>query len=95
MGLIVGIQPVRVELAPDLRPAAVVFSLDGKPVARASASPWRADVDFGRELRPVEITAEAIDASGERRRRLYRAVRIRPVNSRAGSEAGRSVGTPR
>ncbi len=66
MGLIVGVQPVRVELAPDLRPAAVVFALDGKPVARASAAPWKADVDFGRELRPVEITAEAIDGAGKR-----------------------------
>ena len=30
MGLIVGVQPVGVKLAPGLKPAAVVFSLDGK-----------------------------------------------------------------
>jgi len=66
MGLIVGVQPVGVKLSPGLQPAAVVFTLDGKPVARSIASPWQADVDFGPSLRPVEIRAEAIDASGAR-----------------------------
>ena len=66
MGLIVGTQPVRVEVSPDLHPAAIVYYLDGQTAGGATAPPWEANVDFGRELRPHEFTAAAMDASGNR-----------------------------
>ena len=75
LGLLVGVQPVRVDLAPDLHPAAVVYSVDSKAVARVISPPWQADVDFGR-LRPLEITAEAVDASGQRLAGVSRLVNL-------------------
>jgi len=76
MGLIVGVQPVRVEVAPDLRPAAIVYYLDGQTAGGATAPPWEAKVDFGRELRPHEFTAAAMDAAGNRIASVSRLVNL-------------------
>jgi len=66
MGLIIGVQPVRVEISPDLHPTAIVYYLDGQTAGSATAPPWEARVDFGRSLRPHEVTATAVDAKGDR-----------------------------
>jgi hypothetical protein len=76
MGLVVGIQPVRVELAPDLKPAAIVYSLDGSAAGGATAAPWEARVDFGRTLRPHVLTAAALDAEGNRMAMVSRTVNL-------------------
>ena len=80
MGLMVGVQPVGVQLAPGFKPAAVVFSLDGKPIGRAIAPPWKTHIDFGPSLRPVEIRAEAVDDSGTRIAGISRLVNL-PASS--------------
>jgi hypothetical protein len=76
MGLVVGVQPVRVELAPDLKPVAIVYYLDGSAAGGATAPPWEARVDFGRALRPHELVAAAVDASGDRIASVSRVVNL-------------------
>jgi hypothetical protein len=76
MGLVVGVQPVRVELAPDLHPAGIVYYLDGSAAGGAAAPPWEARVDFGRELRPHELVAAAINAKGDRIASVTRIVNL-------------------
>ncbi|HYB53153.1 MAG TPA: hypothetical protein VEG84_04735 [Thermoanaerobaculia bacterium] len=44
--------------------AAVVMQLDGVEVARVESPPWKATVDFGKELAPHELVARALDSGG-------------------------------
>jgi hypothetical protein len=81
-GLIVGVQPVRVELAADIRPAAVVFTLDDQKVGTANAPPWQARIDFGTDLRPHELTAEAVDAQGARLAGVSRLINLPAPSAR-------------
>lgn len=76
MGLLVGVQPVRVELAPNLKPAGIVYYLDGNAAGGAAAPPWEARVDFGRSLRPHELVAVAVDAQGDRIASVSRVVNL-------------------
>jgi hypothetical protein len=76
MGLIVGVQPVRVELSPDLHPTAIVYYLDGQTVGGVTGPPWETRVDFGRSLRPHELAAAAVDANGDRIAFVSRAVNL-------------------
>ncbi|HEX6901524.1 MAG TPA: hypothetical protein VF789_17485 [Thermoanaerobaculia bacterium] len=62
-GLITGSYPV--ELSVNGPVAAVEILVDGKTAARLNGPPWKADVDFGRDLLPHEIMARALDASGQ------------------------------
>lgn len=95
-GLIVGVQPVRVELAADIRPAAVVFSLDDQRVATAKGPPWEARINFGTDLRPHELTAEAVDAVGERLTGVSRLINLPAPSARLDILIGRGPeGTPR
>jgi len=64
IGLLVGVQPVAVEILPSLPVAALVVTLDGRPAARLTRPPWTVDVDFGEALRPHELVATALDRSG-------------------------------
>lgn len=82
MGLLVGVQPVRVEISPDLAPAAIVYYLDGQPAGGATAPPWEARVDFGRDLRPHELVAAAMNASGDRIASVSRIVNLPAPESR-------------
>jgi hypothetical protein len=82
IGLLVGLQPVRVEVSVDLKPAAVVFYLDGSPAGGAAAAPWVAKIDFGRELRSHELTAVAMDANGNRIEAISRIVNMPAPASR-------------
>ena len=61
-GLISGPSPV--DLAVDGPAAAVEISVDGKAAARIAAPPWKARVDFGRDLLPHRIEARALDGAG-------------------------------
>jgi hypothetical protein len=76
MGLLVGVQPVRVELSPDLHPAAIVYYLDDQTVGGATGPPWEARVDFGRSLRPHELVAAAVNADGDRIASVSRVVNL-------------------
>ncbi|HEY6930338.1 MAG TPA: hypothetical protein VJA66_11730 [Thermoanaerobaculia bacterium] len=62
LGLIAGEHAVEVSVAGPV--AAVVFELDGARVARVEAPPWKAVVDFGKELAPHEVVARAYDEGG-------------------------------
>jgi len=62
-GLITGSYPV--ELSVNGPVAAVEILVDGRTAARLNGPPWKADVDFGRDLLPHHIAARALDASGQ------------------------------
>lgn len=62
IGLTVG--PHTIEAMVDPTPAAVVFWVDGERQVRVTEPPWRARVDFGRELRPHHLLVVAHDDSG-------------------------------
>ncbi len=62
-GLITGSYPV--ELSVNGPVAAVEILVDGQTTARLNGPPWKADVDFGRDLLPHQIVARALDASGQ------------------------------
>ena len=64
IGLLVGVQPVAVDVLPSLPAASLVVTLDGRTVARLTRPPWAAEVDFGEALRPHELVATALDRSG-------------------------------
>ena len=72
IGLLVGVQPVAVDILPSLPAAALVVALDGQPVARLTRPPWTAEVDFGDALRPHELVATAFDRSGREVGRVSR-----------------------
>jgi hypothetical protein len=61
-GLISG--PCPVELAVDGPASAIEVSVDGHAAARIAAPPWKAKVDFGRDLLPHRIEARALDGAG-------------------------------
>lgn len=82
MGLVVGVQPVRVELAPDLHPAAIVYYLDGASAGGATTPPWEAKVDFGRALQPHELVAAAVDNNGDRIASVGRIVNLPAPSAR-------------
>lgn len=69
LGLVGG--PQKVELAVEGAPAAVEILFDDEVVARLTAPPWVADLDFGPDPLPREVVARALDASG---REVSRAV---------------------
>lgn len=62
LGLIRGVYPIEVTVGGPV--AAVEFTLDGSPAGRAEGPPWRARIDLGRDLRPHELAARALDAEG-------------------------------
>ena len=82
MGLLVGVQPVRVELSPDLAPAAIVYYLDGNPAGGATTPPWEARVNFGHDLKPHELVAAAMNAAGDRIASVSRIVNLPAPESR-------------
>jgi hypothetical protein len=63
LGLVAGAVPVEVVTSGPV--AAVELVLDGVPAARIGSPPWRAKVDFGRDLQPHELVARALDEDGE------------------------------
>lgn len=62
-GLITGSYPV--ELAVNGPAAAVELTVDDHASARLPGPPWKAKVDFGRDLAPHRIVARALDAEGK------------------------------
>lgn len=62
LGLITGVYPIEVTVSGPV--AAVEFTLDGAPAGRVEEAPWVARVDLGRDLRPRELVARALDAEG-------------------------------
>ncbi len=82
MGLLVGVQPVRVELSPDLAPASIVYYLDGTVAGEATAPPWEVRIDFGHDLRPHELVAAAMNAAGDRIASVSRILNLPAPESR-------------
>jgi hypothetical protein len=62
-GLITG--SYSVELAVNGPAAAVELTVDDRASARLPGPPWKARIDFGRELAPHRIVARALDAEGK------------------------------
>src|SRR5258706_1436457 len=62
-GLITG--SYSVELAVNGPAAAVELTVDDRASARLPGPPWKAKIDFGRELAPHRIVARALDAEGK------------------------------
>jgi hypothetical protein len=62
-GLITGSYPV--ELVVNGPAAAVELTVDDRASARLPGPPWKARIDFGRELAPHRIVARALDAEGK------------------------------
>src|SRR5215471_2528043 len=62
LGLIAGEHAVEASVTGPV--AAVVFELDGMQAARIESPPWKATVDFGKELAPHEVVARAFDEGG-------------------------------
>ena len=63
LGLISGVYPIEVTVSGPV--AAVEFTLDGAPAGRIDDAPWVARVDLGKDLRPRELVARALDAEGK------------------------------
>lgn len=63
LGLVTGPRSVAVSVGPSV--AVVELRLDGAAVARVTAPPWTATVDFGRELVPHDLEAAGFDADGK------------------------------
>lgn len=63
IGLVMGAQVV--EVAVDPRVSRVEFRLDGVTLGQLQGPPWKSQVDFGLQLLPRELLAEAFDASGQ------------------------------
>jgi hypothetical protein len=61
-GLIRGSYPVELAVTGPAR--RVELLVDGKSVQTLQAPPWKAEVDFGKDLQPHEIVARALDARG-------------------------------
>ncbi|HEV7784525.1 MAG TPA: hypothetical protein VGQ28_04255, partial [Thermoanaerobaculia bacterium] len=62
-GLITGSYPV--EIAVNGPAAAVELTVDDHATARLHGPPWKATINFGRELAPHRIVARALDAEGK------------------------------
>lgn len=62
LGLITGVYPIEVTVSGPV--AAVEFTLDGAPAGRIEQPPWTSQIDLGRDLRPRELVARALDAEG-------------------------------
>lgn len=63
LGLISGSYPIEVKVGGPV--VAVEYTLDGAPAGRITGPPWSAKVNFGPDLRPHELVARALDASGK------------------------------
>lgn len=63
LGLVLGPQGVEVVVGEEV--AAVELRLGGEPAGRLEGPPWRARVDFGRELVPRQLVAVALGENGE------------------------------
>lgn len=62
LGLVVGLQPVRVAVGPEV--AAVELRLDGAAIATLTGAPWESRCDFGPAPHPHELVAVARDGDG-------------------------------
>ncbi|HEY2293748.1 MAG TPA: hypothetical protein VGM86_23840 [Thermoanaerobaculia bacterium] len=61
-GLIVGRYPAELTVSGPV--SAVELRVDGRSVQTLQAPPWKAEIDFGKDLQPHEIVARALDAKG-------------------------------
>ena len=63
LGLVFGLQPVRLMVAPQVK--SVEVRLDGATIGVLAGEPWMVKCDFGESLRPHELVAVARDGSGK------------------------------
>jgi hypothetical protein len=95
LGLVFGLQPVRLMVAPQVK--SVDVRLDDATVAVLGAEPWTVQCDFGEALHPHELVAIARDGSGKEIGRARQWVNMPRSAAEAtlllerGSQAGRVV----
>lgn len=82
IGLLVGVQPVVVDVAASAHAASVTLFVDGREVARASEPPWKASIDLGSELRPHDVVAVARDGEGRELGRARREINVAQPSAR-------------
>ena len=94
LGLISGVESLEVSVTEDV--ATVELFLDGQKVATLDQEPWRADVDFGPELKPRMLDAIARDAAGREVHRSQQLLNVpqaraflRLIIGKAGSDGTR------
>jgi hypothetical protein len=77
LGLMAGIQPVSVDIAPGKAVQTVRFLLDGQVKGQAGATTgWQAEIDFGARLLPHQLMAVALDDRGRELDRAERWVNV-------------------
>lgn len=94
LGLVLGVQPVEVMVAPSV--ARVDVLLDGSLACRMEAAPWRVPCDLGGELAPARLEAVAFDTDGGEIGRTVQWLNLPrpPAETRVlveGGEGGRGV----
>src|SRR5262245_42839879 len=91
IGLVAGVQPVQVQVAPNIPVAAVTFLLVGRVVAEDRTPESRTvDIDFGSALLPRELTAIARDSSQREIARTSRWVNLPQPPARLDLVIGRN-----
>ena len=62
LGIVSGIQGIVLQADPDIK--SIRLTLSGKQLALLTKPPWQAEVDFGKEMVPRDLTAIGFDANG-------------------------------
>ncbi|MGD2116661.1 MAG: hypothetical protein PVG07_16530 [Acidobacteriota bacterium] len=86
LGLLVGVQPVELEVGADV--ARVELRLDGELVGQRTGPPWVIPCDFGEDLAPHELVAIARDSLGNEMRRARQWVNLPPEPAGTGRPGG-------
>jgi hypothetical protein len=78
LGLVSGRQPIELQADPTV--ASMRIFVDGAPAATLTSPPWKALVDFGRRIEPLEVVAVGYDSKGAEVGRASQAINLpRPV----------------
>lgn len=76
IGLLAGLQPISVEVSPEVHAATLEIVLDGSVLAHLTKPPWTTSVDLGSELKPHVIAALALDTRGHEVGRVARELNV-------------------
>ncbi len=89
VGLVIGVHNVEVAVSNEV--SRVEFRLDGEILAEIKGEPWKAQCDFGRDLRPGEFEAVAFDAAGAELGRARQWINLPDEGADAGIVADRDA----
>lgn len=79
LGLITGLHPVELSVVGEV--AAVEVRLNGEVIETLDGPPWRLNCDFGKDLRPHELLAVAVDEHGKELGQARRWVNLSQIES--------------